>query len=42
MTRLFCETSRIGVVLGRQWLFQLFGYSETYNEVFIQLNFVLL
>lgn len=32
MTRLIGETSHFGAVIGRHVLFQIFGYSEIYNE----------
>ncbi|XP_046459313.1 gastric triacylglycerol lipase-like [Daphnia pulex] len=34
LTRLLCETSHFGVEIGKHMLFQIFGYSETYEKNF--------
>lgn len=35
LTRLLCETSHFGAEIGKNILFQIFGYSETYEEVLL-------
>lgn len=39
--RLICETSHLGAALGRQYVFQLFGRSDSYHDVcFYYSNFI--